>query len=145
MTGRATLHRMAVLLICTALGTPGCATARWSASAATLPSAPGQQVDPVVMAEYVQKLPPGTTIRVDRVGGKSLRGTLMKATDRSLIVQPKTRIPEPAVEIPLDDVLRVTPEAANGSNIGKAIGIGAAAGAGAALGVILILIAVFSD
>lgn len=100
--------------------------------------------DPAVMAEYVQKLPLGTKVRVDRASGRSVRGTLMKATAESIIVQPRTRLPEPPVEIPLADVLAVTPEAPNG-NIGKAIGIGAAAGAAAALGVILILILTFSD
>jgi hypothetical protein len=100
--------------------------------------------DPAVMAEYVQKLPLGTKVRVDRANGQVLKGTLMKATAQAIIVQTRTRVPEPPIEIPLSDILAVTPETGNG-NIGKAIGIGAAAGAAAALGVILILILTFSD
>lgn len=100
--------------------------------------------DPAVMSEYVQKLQLGTKVRVDRADGKVVKGTLMKATADAIVVQTRTRMPEPPIEIRLADVLAVTPEAGNG-NIGKAIGIGAAAGAAAALGVILILIAVFDD
>jgi hypothetical protein len=77
--------------------------------------------------------------------GRTLRGTLMKATAASVIIQPRTRVPEPPVEVPLSDVLSVTPESQNGSNLGKAIGIGAAAGAGAALAVFFIIVAVFAD
>lgn len=113
--------------------------------------APGAQppgsrpaTDPAVMAEYVQKLQLGTKVRVDLANGKTIKGTLMKATERSIIVQTRTRLPEPPVEIVLTDVLAVTPESSSG-NVGRAIGIGAAAGGAAALGVILLLIAIFSD
>ena len=139
------LQRLIVIVVCVTLAAPGCAAARFSGGAARMPSGQDQPIDPAVLAEYVQKLTPGTTIRVDRAGGRTVRGTLMKASDRSLVIQPKTRIPEPAIEIPLSDVLRVTPEAANGGNLGKAIGIGAAAGAGAALAVFFIIVAVFAD
>lgn len=139
------LRGMIVIAVCVTLAAPGCAAARSSSGASRMPSGQDQPIDSAVLAEYVQKLAPGTTIRVDRAGGKSVRGTLMKASDRSLVVQPKTRVPEPAIEIPLSDVLRVTPEGSNGGNLGKAIGIGAAAGAGAALAVFFIIVAVFAD
>lgn len=145
MTTIGTLQRTIVLAVCTAVAAPGCASARWSSSISAMPAARQQAIDPVVLSEYIQKLPLGTTIRVDRVEGKSLRGTLIKVSDRSLIVQPRTRIPEPAAEIPLSEILRVTPEQSNGGNIAKAIGIGAAAGAGAALAVFFIIIAAYGD
>jgi hypothetical protein len=135
------------LTLCAALLT-GCATAGGTrvARMAQPPAAAQRSApDPAVMAEYVQKLPPGTRVRVDRASGPVIRGTLMKASADGIIVQPRTRIPEPPVEISLKDIVAVTPEAANGSNVGKAIGIGAAAGAAAALGVILILILAFGD
>jgi hypothetical protein len=69
----------------------------------------------------------------------------MKATDQSLFLQPKTRIPEATIEIPFDDVVAVTPEQKNGNSVGRAIGAGAAAGAAAALSIILIIIAVAGD
>ncbi len=138
------MKRMIALLLCSALAAPGCATAG-AAGATSARTSERRITDRAVLAEYVQKLPAGSAIRVERADGRTLRGTLMKATDRSLIVQPRTRIPEPAVEVALDDVLSVTPDSQNGNNLGKAIGVGAAAGAGAALAVFLIIIAVFSD
>lgn len=125
-------------MICVTLAAPACA----GAGRMRVTAGPA---DGAVLAEFLQKLPPGAAVRVDRTGGTTLRGTLMKASSQSLIVQPRTRIPEPAVEIPLTEVLRVTPEGSNGSNLGKAIGIGVAAGAGAALSVFLILFAIFAD
>ena len=106
---------------------------------------PPNTADRAVIAEYVQKLPVGTTVRVERVSGRGLRGTLMKITSDTLVLQLRTRLPEPPVEVPFSEVLRVTPESGNGHSLAKAIGIGAAAGAGAALGVFLIIIAAFSD
>lgn len=145
MMNSLTMQRVMVVVICAALAAPGCASAGGTRIAAAAPSAERQITDRTVLAEYVQKLPPGTPIRVESAGGRTLRGTLMKASGQSLIVQPRTRIPEPAVEIPFSDVLRVTPESSNGNNLGKAIGIGVAAGAGAALGVFLIIVAIFAD
>jgi hypothetical protein len=137
------MRRFISVLLSSALAAPGCATT----GAAGAPPATGADQTPAqraVMAEYVQKLPLGSAIRVDRVRGRTVRGTLMKATDQTIVMQPRARIPEPAVEIPIADVVSVTPDT-NGTNIGKAIGIGAAAGAGAALGFLLILIAIYSD
>jgi hypothetical protein len=102
-------------------------------------------VQRTVIAEYVQKLPLGAAVRVERARGRALRGTLLKATERSLILQPRTRLPEPPVEVPLSEVLSVVPESTNGANLAKAIGIGVAAGAGAALGVFLIILAALGD
>ena len=138
------MKRLIVLLMCSALAAPGCATT--GATGTRLgPATDRRPADRAVLSEYVQKLPPGSSIRVERVSGQTVRGTLMKATDQVLIVQRRTRLPEPAVEVPLDDVLSVTPEAQNGTNIAKAIGVGAAAGAGAALAVFLIIVAVLAD
>ena len=134
---------MAVVM-CAAMATSGCATAG-AMRTATVPSAPPGSAGRAVMVEYVQKLPPGAAVRIDRGKGRSVRGTLMKATGESLYVQPRTRIPEGIVEIPIDDVLRVTPDTQSGNNIGRAIGAGAAAGAGATLAIFLILIAVVGD
>jgi hypothetical protein len=129
--------------MCVAMATSGCATAG-ATRMASVPSPQGS-AGRAVLVEYVQKLPPGAAVRIDRAKGRSVRGTLMKATGESLFVQPRTRIPESIVEIPMDDVLRVTPDTQSGSNLGRAIGAGAAAGAGATLAIFLILIAAFGD
>jgi hypothetical protein len=138
------IRRTAALWICVAVATGGCATTstmRAGASRANTRTMP----DRAVLAEYVQKLPAGAAVRVDRTGARAVRGILMKATGESIFLQPKTRIPEPLFEIPLDEVVSVTPETRNGGHIGRAIGAGAAAGAGAALGVFLVIVAVLSD
>jgi hypothetical protein len=137
-----TVRRAVALMMCTVLVAPGCATTR-----AARVQTPGHTAaaDASMLAEYVQKLTPGSAVRVERTAGRSVRGTLIKATDRSVVVQPRTRLPEPPVEVALGEVLSVTPESPRGSNFAKAIAAGAAAGAGAALGIFLILVAAYSD
>ena len=136
--------RTAALSICVAIATGGCATTGTMRAGAS--RVIGRTMsDRAVLAEYVQKLPPGTAVRVDRAGARAVRGTLMKATGESVFLQPRTRIPEPPVEIPLDEVVSVTLETRGGGHIGRAIGAGAAAGAGAALAVFLVIVAAFGD
>jgi hypothetical protein len=129
------------VLISVAMATSGCATTR----ATRFAQAPEGTAGRAVLVEYVQKLPPGTLIRVDLARGHSLRGTLMKATDRSLFLQPKARISEGVVEVAMGNVVSVTLVPQGGSNLGRAIGAGAAAGAGATLAIFLIIIAAFND
>ena len=136
--------RAMAVLISVAMATSGCATTG-STRLATVTFPPEGTAGRAVLVEYVQKLPPGTLVRIDRAKGRSLRGTLMKATDRSLFLQPKTRILEGVVEVAMDSVISVTPVPQGGSNLGRAIGAGAAAGAGATLAIFLILIAAFND
>jgi hypothetical protein len=145
MNSRQTIGRgLTAAMLCSALGAQGCATRRVG-SAAQVQPVRTEAADRAVIAEYVQRLPPGAAVRIERASGSALRGTLLKATEQSLIVQPRTRLPEAPVEVPLIEVLSVVPESPNGSNLGKAIGIGVAAGAGAALGVFLIIIAALGD
>lgn len=121
----------------------GCATS--GAPALTTNAPPiGVNTAQRVLIEYVEKLPPGTDVRVGRVSGHSIRGTLMKATDQSIFIQPKTRLAEPMVEIPIGDVVEVTPEH-HGNGVGRAIGAGAAAGAAATLAIFLIMFAIYGD
>ena len=139
-----TAKQAMAVVMSAAIAASGCATAG-AMRIASVPSAPQGGAGRAVLVEYVQKLPPGAAVRIDRAKGRSVRGTLMKATGQSLFVQPRTRIPEGVVEIPMDEVLRVTPDTQSGSNLGRAIGAGAAAGAGATLAIFLILIAAFGD
>ena len=137
-------RQMMCLILCMAVTASGCATA---GSTRVAPSYIGQpsSASRGVLVEYVQKLPPGTLVRVNRAQGHSVRGTLMKATDRSIYIQPKTRLPEAIVEIQVDEILAVTPEPTSSHGVGRAIGAGAAAGAAAAVAIIMIIIAVASD
>ncbi len=123
---------VALLLCCTLL--TGCAGNRMPV---TQPG-PGSNA---AVVEYVRQLPLGTNVRVDRAGDRTVRGTLLKVGDQTLVVQPRTRVAVPPIEVPLSDVTRVTVDTNGGNSLAKAIGAGIAAGAGAAAAVILILIA----
>jgi hypothetical protein len=131
------------LLLCASLLCAGCATAGGGAigpaSAAGVPRA-----DPALMASYTKQLPIGSRVRVDLASGGRVRGTLMKADDRAIVVQPRTRIPEAPIEIAVNRIEAIELERNNGG-IGKSIAIGVAAGAGGALGVLMILAALISD
>jgi hypothetical protein len=133
-----------ILILCAALTTVGCASAtpRLTVSQLTSPQSPAPQGGALV-AEYVTRLPPGSKVRVERLNGKILRGTLMKATAEGLVVHENTRIPEPPVIVAMNEVARVTLEGE--SSVGKSIGVGIASGAGGTMAVFLLLAALFSD
>lgn len=129
------------VLVCAVLATSGCASASGSRLALG-PQAP--VIDRTVLADYVQRLPAGSKVHVERTDGTSLRGTLMNATPQSIVVQKNTRVPETPVELPLDQLARVTLDS-TGSSVGKTVAIGAASGAAATLGVFLLLAALWGD
>lgn len=138
------IKRPLAVLLAILIAAPGCATARGPrvdpAAAATRSTA-----DRAALADYVKRLPPGSPLRIDLAGGRVMRATLLQTSDAGLIVQKRTRIPEPPVDIPFEDVLRVTLDTPGGNGIAKAIGIGIAAGAGAALAVFMIIVALIDD
>ena len=136
------LKQIIALTLCASLAT-GCASAGMRASAVQLAAARQAESNTRVIADYVGKLPAGSTVKVELTNGKSITGTLMSATETAIVVQRNTRIPESPVTIALADVARVTLETGHG-NPGRAIAIGAAAGAGAAVGAILILVALLA-
>ena len=126
---------MTAVVLCCAL-ISGCAGHRIPA---TQPAAPGANA---AVVEYVRQLPLGTNVRVDRASARTIKGTLIKVGEQTLVVQPRTRIAVPPVEVPLTDVTRVTVEGnGSGTSLAKAIGAGIAAGAAGAVAVILILVA----
>jgi hypothetical protein len=135
-----------VLLLCATLAAPGCAATRTLRVQTT-----GQQTvttnrSQAVLTDYAQQIPIGARVRVTATDNRTIRGTLVKKTDRAIFVQLRTRIPEPPVEIPISALITMDEErASEGGSVGKAIAAGAAAGAGAALGTLLILFAIFSD
>jgi hypothetical protein len=110
----------------------------------TAPAAGLQLADPAVVASYVKQLPIGSRVRVALTGGARVKGTLMNATDREIVVQPRTRIAEPPLQIAMDRIVAVELETAGNGNLGKSIGIGIAAGVGGTLAFFLILAAIFS-
>jgi hypothetical protein len=131
------MRRCLALLTCASLLVSGCATA-----GAPRVQAPASPADRSLLAGYVRQLPVGARVRVDLSDGTVVKGTLMQASEASIVVQRRTRIPEPPDTLGLDRVTAVQLEPNGGP--GRAIAIGAAAGAAAALGVFLILAAIFA-
>jgi hypothetical protein len=131
---------LAIVMICALIST-GCASAAGT-RIAQAPAAPVQ--DTATLADYVQRLAAGTKVRVEQTNGASFRGTLMKATPQSILVQKNTRVPERPVEIPLDQLTRVTLDT-GGSSVGKTVAIGVGSGVAATLGFLLILFALVGD
>jgi hypothetical protein len=137
------MRRLLSILICLALITPaaGCA------STGRMPVAGGPAraaSDTRMMDDYVQRLPAGSKVRVERTDGTVLRGTLMQAGGGSVVVQKNTRIPEPPIALPIAEIARVTTEG-GGMGPGKAIAIGIASGVGAFFAILAIAFAAGGD
>ena len=98
--------------------------------------------DRALLTAYLERLPAGSRVRARLAGGDTVRGTLMQATAKGIVLQPRTRIPEPPLTIPIERIKAVEIDTSSGT--GRAVAIGAAAGGAAALGVILILAAIFA-
>jgi hypothetical protein len=135
------------VLLCAALVAPGCASTSYRFSA--LQPMPGQSgdarqvADPAIIGTFARQLPAGSHVRVRVAAGRTIRGTFMTVTDGQIVVQPRTRIMEPAIRIPISEVIGIEVEQPN--NVGKAIAIGVTTGAAAALGVFLLILAAVVD
>jgi protein involved in polysaccharide export with SLBB domain len=113
------------ILICLSLLTTSCASAGGPrVQAAPQPSTAGS----AAIAEYVQRLAPGSRVRVDLADGTSLRGTLMKTSADAVVVQKHTRLPEPPIEMPMTQIMRVSVEGGSGTSTAKAVAIGITVG-----------------
>jgi hypothetical protein len=97
------------------------------------------------IAEFARSLSPGSRVSVTLEGGKRLRGTLMKVTEDDLALQPRARVPEAPVEIPLAQVRALELEQSQGGGLAKAAAIGAAVGVGAMLGMWMLFAALYAD
>lgn len=125
------------LVLSAAMAATGCA----SAGGPRVESSPAFGADQqALLADYVRKLPAGSKVKVERTTGEPVKGILIRASDTSVVIQRHTRVPEPAVEIPLDQVTRVSLDTA-GSGHGKTIGLGIAAGVGSFVAIGLIIAA----
>jgi hypothetical protein len=125
------LKRTIALLACTALVSP--LTASWVRAQAL------DVARTSILRTYLERIPPGSRVRVMLLDGDRLRGTLMLVDGEDLVLRERTRVPEPPIRIPLDRVADV--ELIQNGNLGKAIAIGAGAGAAAALGVFFVILA----
>lgn len=136
------MKKILTVLLCLVLAAPGCATRQGVPRAAT-PSSVPWTADAGVMADAVNRIPVGTRLRVHLADGRTVRGTLMHAGATSIIINPRVRVPEPPIEVPLDELRGF--EIETPSTLAKAITLGAVAGAGAALVVFLVILATIDD
>lgn len=134
------MRRALAVLLGLSLLTPGCATARAANNQLSQPSGSGP--DRTLLTTYLKQLPIGSRVRASLSGGQTVRGTLMRVTDDAIVLQRRTRIPEPPTDIAIERIGAV--EIDTSGDLGKTVGIGVAAGAGAALGVFLLLVALLA-
>lgn len=135
------MRRAIAAVLCANLLLTACASGGGPGLHTPQPQAPARS-DPGLMADYVKRLAIGARVRASLVDGRKVKGTLMKADDSRVVIQERTRIPEPPVDVPLDRIATLELDESNAS--GRTIGIGIAAGAGGALSVFLILAAIFA-
>jgi len=139
------MKRMLAIVLCVSLGTSACASAggpRYVTAPAPAASQSGSPVvDPAVMSEFVQRIPAGSRVKVERAKGHTIRGTILKTTPDALVVQRNTRVPETPVEVPYSTIARVTLDDGRGSSVAKAVGIGVASGVGSFFAILAIFAA----
>lgn len=135
------VKQVIAVVLCTALLTSACA----SAGGPRVTQDPqGTPVDPAILADFVQKLSPGTRVRVERTTGGTLRGTLLRSTADSLTLQRNTRLPEPPLDVPFGTITRLTLDT-GGTSTGKTVAIAVGAGVGATFGILLLVAALLAD
>src|SRR5688572_23641934 len=138
------MRKVLSLLLVTTLTLSGCATSRMSQASAVPAPARSNAADPQVMADYVRQLRVGSRVRLSRSDGEEIGGTLMRNDADPLVIQRRSRIPEPPIEVPLRDVVAVELDLP-GNGVGRAIAIGAGAAAAAVLGIFVVFAAIYSD
>ena len=114
----------------------------------TAPVAAGQApVDAASEATALRALiaavPLGTKVNVQTSAGRRVSGTLMQVTTDTMVIKRSTRLPEPAVAVPIAEIARIDRVSPNGGmSLAKAIGVGVGAGAGAILAMVAIALAI---
>jgi hypothetical protein len=93
---------------------------------------------------YATKLPIGAVVRVRTTDGTRHTGILVRVDEEGIIVEPKTRVPEPPLRVVFQELQQLELKQ-NGSSLAKAVAIGAAVGAGTFFGVLLLLVATAWD
>jgi len=138
------MQRTITAMLCLTL-LSGCASAGATAriNPAPPPPAAASHADAALFSSYVAHLAIGSRVHVVLADGHHIKGTLMKADAGAIVVQPKTRIPEPPVEIALDRIATVELDSPNG-NVGKTVAIGIGAGVAGVFVAFAIIAAIFA-
>lgn len=94
--------------------------------------------DAATWRKVADAIPLGSKVKVQRVDGTRVSGTLMRADDTGVTVKKNTRLPEPAVVVSYDLIGNLERDHGGGMSWGKAIGLGLAGGASAILTILVI-------
>lgn len=94
--------------------------------------------DAATWRKVADAIPLGSKVKVQRVDGTRVSGTLMRADDTGVTVKKNSRLPEPAVTVSYEVIANIERDHGGGMGWGKAIGIGLAAGASAILTIFVI-------
>jgi hypothetical protein len=94
-----------------------------------------------VLREYVGHLPVGGRVRVQTSDGARWSATLLSADRERVVVQPRGRITEPPMAIPIAELQLIEPERKGGSQVAKAVAIGVATGAATFVAMLMIAFA----
>ena len=134
------VKQMMTVVLCATLLTGGCA----SSGGTRVAQDPQAPVDRAILADYVQKIPAGSKVRIERTTGGTLRGTLLRSTADNVTVQRNTRVPEQPVDVPFSTITRLTLDT-GGTSTGKTVAIAVGAGVGATFGILFLLAALLGD
>jgi hypothetical protein len=136
------MKRFIASLLCVLLAAPGCTAG--TARVQTVPSVPVRAADPGVVGEFARQIPIGSRVKATVSGNHVIRGMLLKRTDQAIVIQPRARIAEPAVEVAFANLVALEQEEPSNAT-GRAVAIGVGVGVGAALLFLMILAAALGD
>jgi hypothetical protein len=98
-----------------------------------------------VWQRFATQLTVGSDLQVQLLDGTRFRATFIEATDASLLVQPKTRVPVPVQAVAYDAIAALEVPKRGGIGAGKAVAIGVGAGAASFWAMVAIAFAVWGD
>jgi hypothetical protein len=131
------MKRFTASFLCVLLLASGCVTSR-PPRVHTTPQVPAMTADANVLAGFAGQLRIGSRIKATVTGNRTVRGTLVKRTDQALVIQPRTRVAEPLVEVPFAELLALEQENPS-SGTGRAVAIGVGVGVSAAVVTLYVL------
>ena len=139
------MSRMVAIVLCLAVTLSGCAprshalmSAAFSAPRAQTPVTPAASIE--AWRTFLNKLPAGALVKITLKNGRTIRATLMQVTDAAVVINPRTRVPEPMQTVALGDLTAVDFEV-EGPSVAKAVGIGIASGIGTFFTILMIAFA----
>lgn len=103
-----------------------------------------QGSDPEVMARFLRSVPIGSALRLRTIEGQRARVVLMAVDPDAIVVQRRSRRPEPPYRVPFASVASAEIDKGR-SSLGAAIGIGVLAGAATFVTMLVILVASIED